>query len=257
MPAGYGNFTIGDCFPQIQEYCAGRTFSETNMINWVYRAVLELSKDYWFQGLQATGPYVNFTPGQFLYEPSFFSQPGDAALDLNKVVSFFMYYPPAFTETFLNSQGTNPGVTLKYREIGSVENTMAIQSFPSYWSRWAGQIFIAPNPIQNFLVFMRYQKQHPWTTTGSPNFKPAPTSDDVILLDDDWQDIVEYAAAQRAANSLRLLDIAENIHTILYGSPEFQKSGGTKGYPGLIFMRVSQYQRDSVTATRSIQLRRS
>jgi hypothetical protein len=254
MPAGYGNFTIADCYPQIMEYSAGRVFPEVNMTRWIYRSVLELAKDYWFQGLQATGPFVNLTPFQSLYEPSFFSQPADSALDLNKIVSFVMYYPPLFDASSLPGSGTNPVVVLKYREITSAENTMAISSFPSYWSRWQGQIFISPNPVQNFLMFMRYQKQHPWTIVDD---KPAPAPDDVIMLDDDWQDIVEYAAAYRGCLSIRLLDIAQNIHTILYGDPEFQRSGGLKGQPGLIFGRVSQYQRDSSTTTRSLQLRRA
>lgn len=254
MPAGYGNFSISDCYPQIMEYCAGRVFPEQKMTNWVYRSVLELAKDYWFQGLQATGPFVNFTQYQNQYEPSFFSQPADSALDLNKVVSFVMYYPPIFDASSLPGTGSNPVVTLRYREITSAENTMNITSFPSYWSRWQGQIFISPNPTQNYLVYMRYQKQHPWTLAGS---KPAPDPSDVILLDDDWQDIVEYAAAYRGCLSIRLLDIAQNIHTILYGDPDFQRSGGLKGQPGLIFGRVSQYQRDSSTTTRSLQLRRA
>lgn len=254
MPAGYGNFTIADCYSQIMEYSAGRVFTEDNMNRWVYRSVLELAKDYWFQGLQATGPFVNFIGGQSQYEPSYFSQPADSALDLNKVVSFFMYYQLGLTEATLQTNTTNPGVVLRYREIASAENTMAITSFPGYWSRWQGQIFISPNPMSAYLVFMRYQKQHPWTIVDD---KPAPTGDDVILLDDDWQDIVEYAAAYRGAISVRLFDIATNIHNILYGDPEFQRSGGLKGQPGLIFGRVSQYQRDSSTTTRSIQLRRA
>jgi hypothetical protein len=219
------------------------------MNNWLYRSILELSKDYWFQGLQETGPFVNFIQYQFQYDPSFFTQPGDAELDVNKIASFFMYYPPILDVSQLPGTGNNPGIQLKYREIATSENTMAITSFPTYWSRWKGQIFISPNPVNNFLVFMRYQKQHPF---------PNPlTSDIVILLDDDWIDILEYAAAYRGCLSIRLLDIAANIHQILYGDPEFQRSGGLKGQPGLIFGRVSQYQRDSVTATRSIQIRRA
>lgn len=249
MPAGYGNFTIGDCYPQIMEYAAGRVFPEANMNRWVYRSVLELAKDYWFQGLQATGPLVNFTQYQNTYEPSFFTQPADSALDLNKIVSFPMYYPPIFNSSQLPGTGSNPLIVLRYREITSAENTMAITSFPSYWSRWQGQILISPNPTQAYLAFMRYQKQHP--------FSSPPVSSDTILLDDDWQDIVEYASAYRGCLSIRLLDIAQNIHTILYGDPDFQRSGGLKGQPGLIFGRVSQYQRDSSTTTRSIQLRRA
>src|ERR1700739_1638809 len=97
MPAGYGNFQFGDLYPQISEYAAGRVFPEANMNKWLYRSILELSKDYWFQGLQQTGPFVNFTQYQFQYEPSFFTQSEDVDLDLNKIVSFFMYYPPIFS----------------------------------------------------------------------------------------------------------------------------------------------------------------
>jgi hypothetical protein len=249
MPAGFGNFTFADCYPQIEEYCAGRVFPTEKMDRWLYRTVLELSKDYWFQGLQQTGPYVNLIQYQQQYDPSFFTQTEDAELDLNKIVSFFMYYAPGLLGSQLPGNGNNPGVQLRYREIASAENTMAITSFPSYWSRWNGQIFISPNPQAGYLVFMRYQKQHP--------FADPLDGTQVILLDDDWQDIIEYCAAYRAALSIRLLDVAQNIHQILYGDPIFQVSGGTKGNPGLIFRRVSQYERDSVTATRSIQLRRA
>jgi hypothetical protein len=160
MPAGYGNFSISDCYPQIMEYCAGRVFPEQKMTNWVYRSVLELAKDYWFQGLQATGPFVNFTQYQNVYEPSFFTQPGDSQLDLNKIVSFPMYYPPIFDASSLPGTGSNPLVVLRYREITSAENTMAITSFPSYWSRWQGQILISPNPTQNYLGLYLQESLH-------------------------------------------------------------------------------------------------
>lgn len=249
MPAGFGNFTFADCYPNIMEYSAGRIFTEDNMNKWLKRSILELSKDYWFQGLQETGPFVNFIGGQSEYSPSYFSQPADSTLDLNKIVSFFMYYQLGLTSATLQTNTTNPGAVLRYREIASAENTMAITSFPSYWSRWKGQIFISPNPLDAYLCFMRYQKQHP--------FADPLDGSQVVLLDDDWQDILEYCAAYRGAISVRLYDVASNLHNIVYGDPEFQRSGGLKGQPGLIFGRVSQYQRDSSTTTRSIQLRRA
>jgi len=249
MPAGFGNFTFADCYPNIMEYSAGRVFTEDNMNKWLKRSILELSKDYWFQGLQETGPFVNFIAGQSEYSPSYFSQPADADLDLNKIVSFGMYYQVGLTAATLQTNTTNPLTVLRYREIASAENTMAITSFPAYWSRWKGQIFISPNPQSANLCFMRYQKQHPFTDPL--------TGDIVVLLDDDWQDILEYCAAYRGAISVRLYDVASNLHNIVYGDPEFQRSGGLKGQPGLIFGRVSQYQRDSSTTTRSIQLRRA
>lgn len=249
---GWGNFTVGDLYQPIMDNCAGRTFPTTKMAAWIRKTVYELSKDYWFQGLQTTGPFINFTPGQSQYPPNFFMQAGDAGLDLTKVVSFFMYYEVGLLGSEVTAGGTHPGVSLRYKEIGSAENTMAIESFPSYWSRFNGQFFVSPNPMSEYLAFMRYQHENAFPLAGTEN-----EGDDVINLDNDWQDIVEYAASLRASNSIRLLDYSADFKTILYGDPLFRVSGGSKGQPGLIFRRVSQYERDSVTATRSIQIRRS
>ena len=248
----FGNFTVGDLYQVIQDNCAGRSFPEPKMAAWIRKTVYELAKDYWFQGLQRTGPFVNFTKGQSLYAPDFFMQTEDQGLDILKVGSFFMYYEVGLQPSQVEAGGTHPGVQLRYRFIASAENTMAIQSFPSYWSRWGSNFYISPNPIKGYLAFMRYQFENPFPLAGTEN-----EGDDVILLDNDWQDIVEYAASMRASNSIRLLDYSNDFHTILYGDPEFQRSGGTKGKPGLIYGRTSQYERDSVTTTRSIQIRRA
>ncbi|HEY1645811.1 MAG TPA: hypothetical protein VGF75_05580 [Candidatus Saccharimonadales bacterium] len=251
--AGWGNFTVADCYPAIQQNLGGKVLADADMAEWIRKAILELAGDYGFQGLQQTGPFVRLTAGINAYANSFFLQVDDAELDVRRVNSFFMYYSPFIAnppvQVALGS--ANAGVQLKYRSIVSIENSLNITSIPNYWSRFQGQWYIAPIPQYTYLTYMRYQKEHPFPNAGTDN-----AGDDVIYLDDDWQDVVEYAAAYRAAISTRLLDYASQIRTILYGDPKAVDANGRRIDLGLIFSRVPQYERDVVTSTRSLQPRR-
>jgi hypothetical protein len=254
MPAGFGNFSVSACYPGIQEYLAGRVVANATMAEWIRKAVLELSGSYDFQGLQVVGPYVNLTPFVNQYNPSFFLQAGDNLAEVRKVHSLFLYYNPLISNppAVSNLNNTNAGINLKYRSIGSIQQTLNIGTIPGYWGRYAGQIFIAPSPQYAYLCYLLYSKAHPFPNAGGAN-----AGNDTIYLDDDWQDIVEYAAAYRGAISLRLLDYAAQYRQILYGDPKAVDAGGRRIDLGLIYSRTSQYERDSTTATRSLQIRRS
>ena len=254
MSAGFGNFTVGDCYPGIQEDLAGRVVSQDKMAEWVRKVVLEYSGDYWFQGLQNTGPYNYLTPGQFSYDPSQFLQVADVGQEVRKVASFFMYYQAGLSiPPPVNLQGgVNPGVNLKYRSVDSIENTLNTNTIPAYWSRWKGRILIAPCPQTNYLNYLRYQFAHPFPNAGTPT-----AGNDVIYLDDDWQDVIEYGSAYRGAISLRLLDYATQYRNILYGDPKAVDANGRRIDLGLIYSRVPQYERDVTTTTRSFKIRRN
>jgi hypothetical protein len=92
---------------------------------------------------------------------------------------------------------------------------------------------------------MRYQVEHP--------FSSPPSGADDFLLDNDWREIAEYAAAERGAINLRMTDYATNYHTILFGDPEFERSSGARGNPGLIFRRISQMESDSESQMKQIR----
>jgi hypothetical protein len=253
MP-GYGNFNVEDCYPAIQANLGGKQLADADMAEWIRKAILELSGDYWFQGLQATGPFTRLTPGLNVYPNSFFLQTADAELDVRRVMSFFMYYSPSVSNppVFTAPGTTIPGVKLKYRSINVIENSLNSSTIPSYWSRFQGEWFIAPIPQFSYLSYMRYQKEHPFPNQGTED-----AGNDVIYLDDDWQDIVEFAAAHRAAIATRLLDYASQIRTILYGDPKAVDANGRRIDLGLIYSRVPQYERDVITSTRSMQIRRA
>jgi hypothetical protein len=77
---------------------------------------------------------------------------------------------------------------------------------------------------------------------------------DPVLITQLWFDIFEYAAAERVALKLRMQDVADRMHSKLYGDPEFQRSSGGRGEPGLIARRISQTQKNQSRSTRSVRM---
>jgi hypothetical protein len=212
---------------------------------WIADAVLELSQSYPFQGLQrSTATPVQLTNGVFIYPFSTWVNPGDIPIPVNSfnanpklIPSFFMFYQNPLNPV----TGYNPGIGLTYKTIDSLELMFSTPGTPAYWTRYQNQVFIAPQPNQNFFSYMRYQIQHPFSQPASLN--------DVIELDDDWREIIEYSAALRGATNFRMLDYASQYHNILYGDPKKQ------GDVGLIAARVSQNENDIVSNQGMRQIR--
>src|SRR5271170_834907 len=162
------SYTIGDCLfgvgatalnptGGVFEKLSNRQDAITKGIQWVADSVLELSRDYPFEGLEATGPTVQMLNGQFQYPITFFTNPGDTIANL--VPSFFMFYNVPLT----TGQGYNPGIGLMYKSIDSLELMFSTPGTPAYWSRWNNNLFIAPQPNQNYFSYMRYQRQNPFS----------------------------------------------------------------------------------------------
>src|ERR1700678_2486453 len=97
------SFTCGDCFTGIQGLLMGRTVSSIVMCEAMRKAVLELTEDYKHPLLEDTGPVVNFIAYQNNYAPSYFLNAPDAALDVSKVNSFFIYNNPFVAPSQVNN----------------------------------------------------------------------------------------------------------------------------------------------------------
>lgn len=246
-------FTVGTIQASVPTLMAGRAFSNADIAEACRKAILELSEDYKFPLLQTTGPIVQLIPLHNQYSPNYFmiagSPPaGDQGLEINKVNSFFFYYNQFVP--LVGASGSNPGYQLTFSTVDDIEILTNTIGPCQYWSRYGDQIILAMTPDLPYFIAMRYQKEHPF-----PNAGTVTANIDPILLPNSWQDIVEYATAQRLANNTRLFDIANAMKTNLYGDPLFQRSGGTEGTPGLIFHRTSQEQRDQTTSVKSMRLR--
>lgn len=239
-------FTVGTIQATLPRLMAGRTLDPVVTADLTRKTVLELTEDYKFQGLQTPGPVVQLTQGNAgPYNPNLFLSTGDQNLEINKINSFFLYYEtPTFPLTATN--GENPGYPMHFRTIDDMEMEINILGIPIHWTRFNDQFYFGFAPQQTYYCYARYQKEHPFSTP--------PISSDPILMPNSWQDIVEYATAERYANELRLFDIATGYHTAVYGDPLFERSGGTEGKPGLLFSRTSQEQRDQTTTTKQMRV---
>lgn len=198
-------------------------------------AVLELSQSFPFNGLQrtTTAP-VQMTTGVYSYPFSTWINPADipafgTTANPKLIPSFYMFY----NVPIVGVPGYNPGIGLTYKSIDSLELMFSTPGTPAYWTRFNNLVYIAPQPNNTFYSYMRYQIQHP--------FSNPPVLTDTILLDDDWREIAEYAAALRLAGNLRMLDYATQYHNTLYGDPK------KRGDVGLITARVSQMENDIVS----------
>lgn len=253
------SFTVGSCYAGVQRLLMGRTVTTATMAENIRKAVLELTEDYKHPLLEATGPLTSFVAFQNSYTPSFFLQIADAALDISKVNSFFIYND-TYVAPSLTSSATNSGYDLKYRSIKDIEVLLNIPGIPQYWSRNNNQLYFGSMPSKAYSCYMRYQKEHPFPNAGiadvvTASVITAGAGIDPILMANTWQDVVEYDAAMRCAQEVNLSSKATELQTRLYGDQKFQKSSGLEGAPGLIFQRTSQRNRDQSTTTRRLRLR--
>ena len=243
------SFEAQDCFTGIQQLLMNRTIAQATMLEAIRKTVLELTEDYKHPLLEATGPVVQLVPFQNIYAPSYFLNASDASLDISKVNSFFIYNN-AFAPPSVTNSITNAGYDLKFSSIKDIEVLLNIPGLPIYWSRNNNQIYLGSMPDQAYYLYMRYQMQHPNTTSAA-----AFLATQQIMVADTWQEIVEYASAMRIAPTLNLADKKMELYSALYGDQKFQTSGGIEGAPGLIFQRTSQRNRDQQTTTRRFRLR--
>lgn len=206
-------------------------------------AVLEFSQSVPFQGLQrTTNAPVQMTSGVYSYPFSTWVNAGDiptfgTTANPKMIPSFYMFYNVPISGV----PGYNPGIGLTYKSIDSLELMFSTPGTPAYWTRFNNLVFIAPQPNNTFYSYMRYQIQHP--------FSNPPALTDTILIDDDWRELVEYAAACRLAATFRMLDYSTQYHNILYGDPK------KKGDVGLYTARVTQMENDIVSNQGMKQIR--
>jgi len=244
---------VSTFYPAIKRLLMGRTVSEAIMAESVRKGILELTENYKFQGLEVSGPTVNFTPYVSFYSPDYFLKPADAGLELEKVDSFYIFTQAFVTVT--SSSQSNSGFNLKFRTVDDNEVLINIPGLPMFWSRYNKQIWIGSMPDQDYPVYMRYQKEHPFPLAGVAPPTTPNAGDDPVLLPNSWQDICEYASAMRCAQEINLSGKVTELHTRLYGDQKFQTSDGVEGSPGLIFQRTSQRNRDQTTSRKSFRLR--
>ena len=203
---------------------------------YIKKAVLDLTQNYEFDELRRKGPVTNFIANKSEYARDFFTQPGDGYCTF--IVSWFVYFDTNVTP------GQSTGFVLKYRQPRVVENMSVIPGIPTVYTQVgeqvnAGNIIVGYMPNTGYATYMRYQKQHPFPVlpeNDEQTYKQAAQAK--IYMPDDWSDILEYAAAEKACDDIGMLDVGTLYHQKIYGNPQ-------KRQPGLIAERMSQQQRQA------------
>jgi hypothetical protein len=244
--------TLNTLAPNVTKLLGNRTDVAALAVQQLADAITEFSDNYPFEELRETGPLVQFTPFVNTYNPNFFlaTPIGGVQHTLSKVVSWFFYLQPptTFSPSSTNS-ASNPGYNIVFKDVENLEVLLNTLTLPQFWTWMGANIFVAATPNQAYYTYMRYQFLHPFSY-------PA-VGTDPVLIPYKWYDIAQYAAAERIALQLRLQDVAQRYHTTIFGDPEFERSSGGRGQPGLIARRTSQTQKNQSRTTRSIRVVRS
>lgn len=198
--------------------------SETASVDrWLRDALIEISgnPDYRdsFPELEVTGPFFNLTGGsvttsvQEYAESNFIS-----VLDtLNKTLDFRIWidFP-----TNQRSKKLNPS---HFQETDKFQSS---PSLPTDWYRYGLTIGFEPPPNLNYQVQARVMRRHPITDYFNTNGLLNQT---VILLPQEWFEVLEWAAAMRGFMEFLEFEKANEVRTLLWGDPAHPNDN-----PGLI-----------------------
>ena len=235
--------------PGVVRKLRGRTDLTDVIPIYIKKAVIEFSQNYEFDELRYTGPLSSFTTGQSQYPINTFTQEGHDKVTF--IVSWFCFFGSSGTigTTFPPStNNTNTGNVLKYRQPRVVENMSVIPGIPVVYTqvgeqRSIGNYIVGYSPNQNYATYMRYQIQHPFPEDSDPKIIAAT----YLYMPEDWQDIIEYAAAEKACDDIGMLEVGTLFHQKLYGNP-------SKRTPGLIVEKLSTQQRQSEYNNRQMRV---
>lgn len=241
---------IKDLVPGVRRKLRQRDDLDEVIPIYVKKAIIDITQNYEFEELRHTGPTINFVTGQAEYPRNFFTLPSHGYATF--IVSWFVFFSTSSTGS--NSSANPTGKVMKYRQPRVVDPLTVIPGLPTVYSQVGeqvnqGNLLVGYNPDQNYATYQRYQREHPFPEVDENTSKGALVlAQQKIYMPNDWQDILEYCAAEKACDDIGMLDVGALFHQKIYGSP-------TKKMPGLIVERMTQQQRQSDYNERQLKLR--
>jgi hypothetical protein len=221
--------------------------TQRGIYEWATDAILELSRNFRFPGLERSGPVITFNAGQTDYTNDYLIAPADAGMVANLLPSFVRYFNP-----YNLTAKTNSSSCLQWKTVDALELMFNTQGVPCYFTRYGDIYKVAPVPDGSYAGYLRYQVEHPFTNSNIG--RPQAMDSDIFFLPNDWKLIVEFAIAEQGAIALRMMDYASQYHQVIFGDPEFERSSGGRGNPGMIFRRISQMEGDSESMPKSLRV---
>lgn len=226
---------VNDLIQGIIDKLRGRDDLTPRIPDVIKKVVLDLTQSIEFEELKITGPLVNFVQNQAEY-PLYGGPSGNpfinsADVRLTFIDSWFIYVNQSGSIT----PGQSTGFEIKQRSLRTVEPMSKILGIPSiccvYGDKATNGVVIVGNmPNYPYATQMRYQRQHPFPPESAAFNTQIQQR---IYMPHEWQDIIEYAAAEKLCDNVGLNDIGTLYHQKLYGYKD--KRGNEM--PGLIQVR--------------------
>lgn len=192
---------------------------------WLVSAIRNITASYPFDELCVYGPLVPLTIGQNVYTVDTFLPIGY----INKVTridSFILQVSPG-------SSANTSFIPLKWRTVSFMLPLAQIDGMVLFYTDYGTsnvitpgkqQILFAFRPVQSYLVGAAFQGKH--------QFAPS-IPDTIVMVPDEWLDVIVGAAALIGAEELRMSDKQGQLKQELYGDPD------NRAEPGLIKRLVS------------------
>jgi hypothetical protein len=248
MPPAVASTTINDLIPKVQAALQNRSDASETQTNpemrpsaWIRDTLKELTANWPFEHLCTTGPLVTIGPGlgykgsNYMYPVSMFLNPGDD-MTLSEDPVIFLTPGQAGAAGFVGTTSNVVGYPMDRLSVKAIQSLLFIPGgVPFKYTRYGDQFWFGSQPGANYNVYLPYQIRHPFL----PSLPNSP-----VRVASDWFDIVAFGAADRGAVMLRWNDQSVFLHNLLYGDPDFQRSGGVEGRPGLIAGKLFQSERD-------------
>jgi hypothetical protein len=203
--------------------CENRATSTARVDIWIRDTLIEIAgnPDYRdsFPELEVIGPLFNLTGGVQGIAVQEYPETNFITISdfLIKTLDFLIWtdYP-----TNTNRKQLNPS------NFQDSDKFISVPSLPVEWYRYGTTIGFNPPPNLNYQIRARYMRRHPivdyFNASGLLNTT-------LILLPNEWYEVLEWAAAMRGFMELLNFERAAQIRTMLFGDPEHPNDN-----PGLI-----------------------
>jgi hypothetical protein len=227
---------VNDLIQGVVDKLRGRDDLTSRIPDAIKKSVLDITQSTEFEELKVIGPFSNFIQNQSVYPLRGGDSSGvqgnpfiyDADVRLTFIKNWFIY-----TDTSgIITPGQSTGYNIKERDQRVVEPMSKILGTPSVCcivgdKATNGVIMVGNMPNNPFATQMTYQRQHPFPSMSAPL---SSLLQQHIYMPHEWQDIIEYAAAEKLCDVIGMTDVGTLYHQKLYGYKD--KYGSDN--PGLI-----------------------
>lgn len=221
--------TIGSLVPEVIVRVENRTSDNSRATQWLQDALIDITMDSQlrneFDELEVIGPVFTLTANPVGANPvvqeyafSNLIPPGDYNVSTLDVL--------IWTDPPVN----NNRVRLNETSYQDSDRISPFPGLPTKWYRFGDNIGFSPPSNMAYQVQARIYKMHPIAS---------PVNDTVILLGQDWNEILIWAAAMRGYMELEEYEKASAIRNMLYGDPEMPQR------PGLLQGKKKRHEREA------------